>query len=320
MNITDTRIVFMGTPEFATGCLKNLISHHYNVVGVVTVADKPAGRGKKISQSSIKKYAQEQNLPILQPTNLKNEEFLKELKELRADLQIVVAFRMLPKVIWEMPSLGTFNLHASLLPHYRGAAPINWAIINGDEESGVTTFMIDEKIDTGEILLQETVSISKNMTAGELHDQLLNIGAKLILKTIDGIVQKKIQPKPQPTHKTFKKAPKIFKDQCKINWNDPLDNIHNFIRGLTPYPGAWTELKLNDKVYSFRILRAEKIFQKHHHKTGIILIDKKTFVVAVKGGFINIILGQIQGKKTQSSIDLINGTSNYNSITIYKNC
>ncbi|APD05608.1 methionyl-tRNA formyltransferase [Flavobacteriaceae bacterium UJ101] len=315
----DTRIVFMGTPDFATGCLKKLVENRYNIVGVVTVADKPAGRGKKISQSSVKKYAQEHHLPILQPTNLKDENFLKELKELKADLQIVVAFRMLPEAVWKMPTLGTFNLHASLLPDYRGAAPINWAIINGDQKSGVTTFMIDEKIDTGEILLQKEVPISENMTAGALHDELLYTGAELILETVDGLIQKNIKPQPQPLHSTFKKAPKIFKNDCKINWNDTLENIHNFIRGLSPYPGAWTELNLNNETFSFKILQTEKILEDHSYKTGIILIDKKTFKIAVSGGFILINQGQIQGKKVQNSIDLINGTTNYNAITL-KNC
>lgn len=316
---TNTRIVFMGTPDFATGCLKKLVDNHYNIVGVVTVADKPAGRGKKISQSSVKKYAQEQNLPILQPTNLKDPHFLKELEELKADLQIVVAFRMLPEAVWKMPVLGTFNLHASLLPDYRGAAPINWAIINGDQKSGVTTFMIDDKIDTGEILLQKEVSISENMTAGELHDELLDIGAELITETINGLVHETIQPQPQPPLDTFKKAPKLFKENCKINWSDSLENIYNFIRGLSPYPGAWTELQLNQETYTFKILSANKIPQEHSHKIGSLIIEKKTFMIAITGGFIQINQVQIQGKRVQNAIDFINGISNYSIISL-KNC
>ncbi len=316
---TNIRIVFMGTPDFATGCLKKLLENNYNIVGVVTVADKPAGRGKKRVESSVKKYAKEQNLTVLQPTNLKDEKFLEELNALQADLQVVVAFRMLPKVVWEMPSLGTFNLHASLLPDYRGAAPINWSIINGEKKSGVTTFMIDEKIDTGAILLQEAVSITENMTAGELHDQLLKTGSELILKTVNGLVKKNIELQPQPFLENVKKAPKIFKENCKINWDDSIENIHNFIRGLSPYPGAWTEMILNNDTFSFKILQSEKLLQKHSYPTGTIQIKKKAFTIAVKKGFIKIIKGQIQGKKIQHSLDLINGTANYNVIKL-KNC
>ncbi len=312
----DTRIVFMGTPDFATGCLKKLIDNNYNIVGVVTVADKPAGRGKKISESSVKKYAAEKNIPVLQPTKLKNEEFLKKLKDLNAELNIVVAFRMLPEAVWKMPTLGTFNLHASLLPDYRGAAPINWAVINGDTKSGVTTFMIDEKIDTGEILLQEEVPISDNMSAGELHDNLLKIGSELILKTVNGLSTKSITPSPQSKMNDFKKAPKIFKNDCKIDWDKPLNDIHNFIRGLSPYPAAWTEIQLNNNIYTFKILIAEKELENHNHKIGDIIIDKKTFKIAAKDGFINIIKAQIQGKKPQSTVDLINGTANYDSIQL----
>ncbi len=312
----DTRIVFMGTPDFATGCLKKLIDNNYNIVGVVTVADKPAGRGKKISESSVKKYAIEKNIPVLQPTKLKNEDFIKNLKDLNADLNIVVAFRMLPEAVWKMPTLGTFNLHASLLPNYRGAAPINWAVINGDTKSGVTTFMIDEKIDTGEILLQEEVPISDNMSAGELHDNLLKIGSELILKTVNGLSAKTITPSPQSKMNDFKKAPKIFKNDCKIDWDKSLNDIHNFIRGLSPYPAAWTEIQLNNNVYTFKILNAEKELENHNYKIGDIIIDKKTFKIVAKGGFINIIKAQIQGKKPQSTVDLINGTANYDNIQL----
>lgn len=314
----QTRIIFMGTPDFATGCLKKLIENQYNVVGVVTVADKPAGRGKKVSESSVKKYAKEQGLPLLQPTNLKDEAFLQELQNLQADIQIVVAFRMLPKVVWKMPSIGTFNLHASLLPEYRGAAPINWAIINGEKKSGVTTFMIDDKIDTGEILLQKEVIITENMTAGKLHDELLEIGSDLILKTVDGLTQKNISPTPQSKHNTFKEAPKIFKEDCKINWDDSIENIHNFIRGLSPYPAAWTELYLNEKLYTFKILQSEKIIQEHLYEKGAIIIQNKTFCIAVHKGLIKILEGQIQGKKAQNATDLLNGITNYKVISLKK--
>jgi len=310
------RIIFMGTPEFAAGCLRKLIENQYKIVGVVTVADKPAGRGKKIATSAVKKCAQLYRIPILQPKNLKDKFFLSKLSELKADLQVVVAFRMLPREVWKMPSLGTFNLHASLLPDYRGAAPINWAIINGEKKSGVTTFMIDEKIDTGEILLQEEVIITRNMTAGELHDNLLEVGAELILKTIDGIIHKKISPQPQPKNFQFKKAPKIFKQDCKINWEDPMEKIHYFIQGLSPYPGAWTRINLNGKVQQFKILASEMQPTAKQKSAGTLFIDKKQFKVAVKGGFIVILRGQLEGKKPQDAQNLINGIININTIQL----
>ncbi len=311
-------IIFMGTPEFAAGCLRKLIKNQYKIVGVVTAVDKPAGRGKKIAVSPVKKCAQLYRIPILQPKNLKDNFFLSKLSELKADLQVVVAFRMLPREVWKMPSLGTFNLHASLLPDYRGAAPIHWAIINGEKKSGVTTFMIDEKIDTGEILLQEEVIITRNMTAGELHDNLLEAGAELILKTIDGIIHKTISPKPQPKDFQFKKAPKIFKHDCKINWEDPMEKIHYFIQGLSPYPGAWTRINLNGKVQQFKILASEMQPEAKQKSAGALFIDKKQFKVAVKGGFIIILLGQLEGKKPQDAQNLINGIINIHNIELQK--
>lgn len=308
----------MGTPEFAAGCLRKLIENQYKIVGVVTVADKPAGRGKKIATSAVKKCAQLYHIPILQPKNLKDKPFLSKLHELKADLQVVVAFRMLPREVWEMPSLGTFNLHASLLPDYRGAAPINWAIINGEKKSGVTTFVIDEKIDTGEILLQEEVIITRNMTAGELHDNLLEVGAELILKTIDGIIYKTISPQPQLKDAQFKKAPKIFKQDCKINWEEPMEKIHHFIQGLSPYPGAWTRINLNGKVQQFKILASEIQPAAKQNSAGTLFIDKKQFKVAVKGGFIVILRGQLEGKKPQDAQNLINGIINIHTIQLQK--
>ena len=219
----DLRIVFMGTPDFAVGSLKALVENGYNIVGVITSVDKPAGRGRQLAESAVKKYALEQGLTLLQPEKLKNPDFLQELKALNADLQVVVAFRMLPEVVWNMPRLGTFNLHASLLPQYRGAAPLNWAIINGESETGVTTFLLDHKIDTGKILFSEKTPISENDTVGDVHDRLLEIGAKLVFKTVDALAEDKYQPQAQTdliqSEKELKHAPKIFKDDCRINWN-----------------------------------------------------------------------------------------------------
>jgi methionyl-tRNA formyltransferase len=240
------RIVFMGTPEFAVATLKELVDNQYNVVGVITAPDKPAGRGKKLRKSAVKQYAESVGLPVLQPTNLKSEDFNKALQALQPDLQIVVAFRMLPQVVWQLPKLGTFNLHASLLPDYRGAAPINWAIINGETETGVTTFFIDDKIDTGEIILQEKVEISPEDNASSLHDKLMTTGSHLVLKTVDLITNNQVKTKAQPKIDLPKKAPKLNKDNTKINWSAGGEQIHNLIRGLSMYPGAWTELQIND--------------------------------------------------------------------------
>ena len=314
----QARIVFMGTPEFATGCLKTLVENGYNVVGVVTVADKPAGRGKKMSESSVKQYAQTQGLPLLQPEKLRDEDFLKMLEEWNADLQVVVAFRMLPEAVWKMPKLGTFNLHASLLPDYRGAAPINWAVINSDTESGVTTFMIDEKIDTGAILLQEKVTITETMSAGELHDELQVVGSNLIMKTIDGLVNKTIEPVMQDKREIYKQAPKLFKENCKIDWTQTSENIYNLIRGLSPYPAAWTELQIDDKIVSFKIIKTQKIVENHILETGTIILEKKQFKIAVKDGFLQIEQAQIQGKSIQNEVDLVNGLRNFSAVSIKK--
>ena len=248
--MTDVRIVFMGTPDFAVVTLKALIDHNFNVVGVITAPDRPSGRGRKLNQSAVKKYASEQQLTILQPTNLKNESFLNELKTLDANLQIVVAFRMLPKVVWQLPSLGTFNLHASLLPDYRGAAPIHWAIINGETKTGVTTFFIDEKIDTGAIILQEETTINDTETTGDLHDKLMNIGSQLVVKTVKLIQKGEVKTIVQQLNDNVisKEAPKIFKETCKIDWKQPLDKIYNKIRGLNPFPGAWCVLNNNGEI------------------------------------------------------------------------
>ena len=257
--MTDVRIVFMGTPDFAVATLKALVDNKFNVVGVITAPDRPSGRGRKLNQSAVKKYASEQQLTILQPTNLKNESFINELKSLHANLQIVVAFRMLPKVVWQLPALGTFNLHASLLPNYRGAAPIHWAVINGETKSGVTTFFIDEKIDTGEIILQEETTINDNDTTGDLHDKLMNIGSQLVIKTVELIQKGNVKAISQSITKDANlKAPKIFKETCKIDWQQPLGAIYNKIRGLNPYPGSWSVLNNNGEVFEVKIYKVRK--------------------------------------------------------------
>lgn len=302
----DLRIVFMGTPSFAVGTLKALLDNSYNVVGIITAPDKLAGRGRKLNQSAVKKYALENNLTILQPTNLKDIGFLKKLNSLNANLQIVVAFRMLPKLVWQLPKHGTFNLHASLLPEYRGAAPINWAIINGEKKTGVSTFFIDEKIDTGQIILQEEVEIRKNETAGELHDKLMVLGSSLVVKTIKLIENNKIRTKKQP-EKEEKAAPKIFKDTCKINWQVSRKKIYNKIRGLSPYPTAWTTLYNGEAKIELKIYKVRKEKETHYLETGTVMGTKKELKIAVKKGFIIIDELQVSGKRKMSTQDLLNG-------------
>ncbi len=302
---SNLRIVFMGTPEFATHSLRLLIESGYNVVGVITAPDRPSGRGQKINYSSVKEYAVEKGLYLMQPTNLKDSDFIEELKTLKADIQVVVAFRMLPEIIWNMPSIGTLNLHASLLPKYRGAAPINWAIINGENESGVTTFFIEKEIDTGNIILQEKVSIEKDDNAGQLHDKLMDVGGKLVCKTIDKISKGTTDGTSQKGKAT--QAPKIFKKDCKINWTDSLEDIHNFIRGLSPYPTAWTfideEQKKNIKVFKSSI---EKV--SHSERVGKIFTDgKNELKVAVNGGYIHLHEIQLSGKKKMKTNDFLRG-------------
>ena len=240
MNPKEARIIFMGTPEFAVETLRTLVENKYNVVAVITVPDKPAGRGQKLRASAVKEYAVEQKLPVLQAEKLKDDHFLTQLKSYNADLQIVVAFRMLPEAVWAMPKLKTFNLHASLLPNYRGAAPINWAIINGDKKSGVTTFFIQHDIDTGNIIAQKEVTITPNMTIGELYEQLMTIGAQLVTNSVDDIINGKVIPQKQDESQTINSAPKIFKADCRIDWGKSATEVHNLIRGLSPYPSAWS--------------------------------------------------------------------------------
>ncbi|MFK5957429.1 MAG: methionyl-tRNA formyltransferase [Lutibacter sp.] len=302
----NLRIVFMGTPDFAVAILDALIKAKFNVVGVITAADKPAGRGRKINESAVKKYALKNNLHILQPTNLKNNAFINELETLNANLQIVVAFRMLPKIVWQLPKYGTFNLHASLLPAYRGAAPINWAIINGEVKTGVTTFFIDEKIDTGTIILQEEVLIGENEIVGELHDKLMNIGSKLVIKTVKQIELNKVKPLKQPEIEE-KAAPKIFNETCKINWNASLNTIYNLIRGLNPYPTAWSTLINNNEEIKVKIYGVKKEFEAHQYKIGTIITTKNEIKVAVTKGFIKINTLQLSGKRKMDAKSLLNG-------------
>lgn len=301
------RIVFMGTPDFALGSLKALVENHYNVVGVVTVADKPAGRGQKLYQSPVKVYAEQMGIPVLQPVKLKDEAFVEALKALAPDVQIVVAFRMLPEVVWRLPRLGTFNLHASLLPNYRGAAPINWAIINGEKETGVTTFFIDEKIDTGAIIQQAVTPIAPHETAGTLHDKLMMQGAQLVLQTVDSIANGTCQTQPQNKEITYAEAPKIYKETCKINWEANGVAIEQLIRGMSPYPTAWTEMPLNGELLQLKVYDA--IFEpaQHNEEVGKFIIEKKTMKVTVKDGYIQLLEVQLPAKKRMKIADMLNG-------------
>ena len=298
------RIVFMGTPDFAVASLDALIQADFQVVGVITAADKPAGRGQNLSESPVKKYAVANGLTVLQPLKLKDPEFLEALKSLKADLQVVVAFRMLPEVVWNMPPKGTINLHASLLPQYRGAAPINHAIINGETQSGVTTFFLTHEIDTGDIIFAKSVDIADDDTAGVLHDKLMNLGAGLLIKTVKGIESGSVVEQPQVQQEEQKHAPKIFKDFCLINWNQPVTTIYNFIRGLSPYPTAFT--KLNDK--TLKIFKAEIVPGKTDIEPGAFETDGKTSLkFAAQNGYINIKELQYEGKKKMNTEDFLRG-------------
>jgi methionyl-tRNA formyltransferase len=307
--IKDLRIVFMGTPDFAVKSLQLLVENKCKVVGVITAPDRKAGRGQKVNESAVKKYAIANNLNVLQPTNLKAEEFIAELKSLNANLQVVVAFRMLPEIVWSMPEFGTFNLHASLLPQYRGAAPINWVIINGEKETGVTTFFLQHKIDTGDIIAQEKVSIGENEIAGELHDKLMNIGSNLVLKTVQDIENNNISTKPQNNDQQLKEAYKIFKPFCRINWSKPIHEIHNHIRGLSPYPTSWTEFKnvTTGELVSAKIFRTEKELVNHNLTIGKIVATKSDLKITVNGGYLKIMELQLAGKKRMEMVALLNG-------------
>lgn len=301
------RIVFMGTPEFAVASLDALMTAGSEIVGVVTAPDKPAGRGQKVNESAVKQFAKANGLKVLQPEKLKNEEFLTELKALRADLQVVVAFRMLPEVVWNMPPKGTVNLHASLLPQYRGAAPINWVLINGEKESGVTTFFLKQDIDTGNILFTEKVTLTGRETAGELHDRLMYKGAGLLVKTVKGIESGRYNEIAQ-THLgngvELKHAPKIFKDDCKIDWNQPAEKIYNLIRGLSPYPAAFTVLQ--DKI--LKVFEAGYELAETGEEPGEFFSDNKTFLkVAAADGFVTLTDVQLEGKKRMGIQEFLRG-------------
>jgi methionyl-tRNA formyltransferase len=300
----DLRIVFMGTPEFAVGSLDALVKAGCNIVGVITAPDKPAGRGMQLQQSAVKKYAVQNGLNVLQPEKLKNLEFLQTLSSLNADLQVVVAFRMLPEQVWNMPPMGTINVHGSLLPQYRGAAPINWAVINGEKETGPTTFKLKHEIDTGDILLQEKFPIAENDTAGTVHDKMMEIGAQLLVKTVQGLADGSLQEVPQATREMLRHAPKIFTETCQIDWSKTTDEIHNLIRGLSPYPGAFTHLQ--DKL--FKIYQSKKEYAKPTLPPGQFETDKKSFLkFATADGYIYALEVQPEGKKRMPVEDFLRG-------------
>lgn len=307
------RIVYMGNPDFAVRPLEIMLENNYNVVAVVTGQDKPAGRGKKMNESAVKVFAREKNLPILQPESLKDESFIQDLKDLHIDLIVVVAFKMLPKVVWQIPTIGTINIHASLLPQYRGAAPINWAIINGEKQTGVTSFIINEVIDTGNILLQKFVPIDEDETAGTLHDKLQESGSQLLLETLKLLESGEQKGIDQNTlyidEKDLKPAPKIFKQTCKINWDNTAKDVNNTIRGFSPYPGAWTILQKGDEKFVFKIFSAKIINESHNLQSGTIVLKDNTIQIAVRDGFISPIEIQIEGKKRMNIHDFTNGFS-----------
>ncbi|HEY6142831.1 MAG TPA: methionyl-tRNA formyltransferase [Flavobacterium sp.] len=301
------RIVFMGTPEFAVGILDTIIKSNYNVVGVITAADKPAGRGQKIKYSAVKEYALANNLTLLQPTNLKDESFLEELKALNANLQVVVAFRMLPEVVWRMPKLGTFNLHASLLPNYRGAAPINWAIINGDTKTGVTTFFIDDKIDTGAMIQSSETAIATNENVGQLHDRLMLLGSGTVVTTLALIEKGNVATTIQTENPEIKTAYKLNKENCKIDWTKPATDIYNLIRGLNPYPSAWCFISDKNEEWNVKIHEAKLILEQHNYEIGSLISSKKEIKIAAKDGFIQVLSLQFPGKKKMNTSELLNG-------------
>ena len=312
MKKEDLRIVYMGTPDFAVEALRQLVEGGYNVVGVITMPDKPAGRGHKIQYSPVKQYALEQNLPLLQPEKLKDEAFVEALREWKADLQIVVAFRMLPEVVWNMPRLGTFNLHASLLPQYRGAAPINWAVINGDTETGITTFFLKHEIDTGEVIQQVRVPIADTDNVEVVHDKLMVLGGKLVVETVDAILNGTVKPIPQEEMAVvgeLRSAPKIFKDTCRIDWNQPVKKVYDFIRGLSPYPAAWSELTTSEgETIVVKVFETEKIIESHRLPVGMIVSDGKKYIkVAVPDGFVSVLSLQFPGKKRLKTDELLRG-------------
>jgi len=315
----DLRIVFMGTPEFACESLKALVDNGYNVVAVVTVPDKPAGRGQKINQSAVKQYAVEKKLPLLQPVKLKDEEFISELRTFEADLQVIVAFRMLPEIVWNMPPLGTVNLHGSLLPNYRGAAPLNWPIINGDKETGISTFLLKQEIDTGNILFQERIKIGPKDIVGDLHDRAMKLGAGLLLKTIDALAEGNVNPVSQDSlviDPNRVHAPKIFKEDCRIDWRKRGEQIRNLIRGLSPYPAAWTTLVKDEFSTGLKIFRASFEADLKSFIPGTLFTDQKQYLkIACLDGFIYVEELQLAGKNKMKTADFLRG---FPSVADYK--
>lgn len=314
MHPKEIRIVFMGTPDFSVESLKALVENGYQVVGVITAPDKPAGRGRQMSEPAVKQYALQQNLNVLQPEKLKNPEFIAELESLKADLQIVVAFRMLPEIVWTMPPMGTFNLHASLLPQYRGAAPLNWAIMNGETETGVTTFLLSHEIDTGQIIFQEKLEISENDTAGELHDRMMSVGARLVLKTVDALAEGIVQPIDQKLlighTDRIKQAPKIFKDDCRIDWTKDTESVRNHIRGLSPYPAAWTELvhQAKNETLTAKLYAVSRDNSNLPAAPGTLLTDGKKYLkIACTDGWLSVDEIQLSGKKRMKIDELLRG-------------
>ncbi|ASK30525.1 methionyl-tRNA formyltransferase [Chryseobacterium sp. T16E-39] len=308
------KVVFLGTPEFAKTALEAIHQSHHQVVGVITVADKASGRGQKIHQSPVKIYADENNLAVFQPEKLRNPEFLQQIKSLDADVFVVVAFRMMPKVLFEMPKIGTFNLHASLLPDYRGAAPINYAVINGEEKTGVTTFFINEKIDEGNILLQEELQILPDENAGSLHDRLMEIGSKLIVSTLNGLAEDSIKERPQPQVEQPKNAFKIFKEDTKINWHAPSKVIHQFILGMSPYPAAFTTLKIGEEDKGLKVFGGKFEITNHDKIPGTLVISKNTFKIYTQDGIYEPLELQLEGKKRMNIKDFLNGFRNFDEI------
>ncbi|WP_315054785.1 methionyl-tRNA formyltransferase [Chryseobacterium indoltheticum] len=308
------KVVFLGTPEFAKTALEAIHQSHHEVVGVVTVADKASGRGQKINQSPVKIYTSENNIPVFQPEKLRNPEFLEELRKLDADVFVVVAFRMMPKVLFEMPKMGTFNLHASLLPDYRGAAPINYAVINGEEKTGATTFFINEKIDEGNILLQEEIPVLENENAGSLHDRLMEMGSKLVVKTLDGLAENSITERPQPEVEYPKNAFKIFKEDTRIDWTKNSKEVHQFILGMSPYPAAFTTLKIGEDEKGLKIYNGKFELSDHGKPIGSLEISKNEFKIYTKDGMYFPLELQLEGKKRMNIKDFLNGFRNFDEI------
>lgn len=312
MTKQDLRIIYMGTPDFAVGPLKTLVDNGFNVVAVVTGMDKPQGRGRKIQPTPVKEFAVEHNIPVLQPEKLKNPEFLEELKSYKADLQVVVAFRMLPEVVWDMPEMGTFNLHAALLPQYRGAAPLNWAVINGEKKTGVTTFMLDKDIDTGKIMLQKEVAIEDNDTVGTVHDKLMLVGQDLVVETVEKLIEGNMTFIDQDSliskETVLKHAPKIFKEDCRINFDNDAETIKNLVRGLSPYPAAFTTINVKDKTMNLKVFEVETEITDNHEVPGTLKSDNKKFAkISCKNGYIYLTDVQLEGKKRMKIIEFLRG-------------